>query len=83
MCTICRWCEPAIVIVMGSLILTGVFMVVIIAYVWGFAIDIAKLVSCEDVSLRRCEMMYDPSGVGVSVGGAVAYSNVMLLVDER
>ena len=27
--------------------------------------------------------MYEPSGVGVSVGGAVAYSGVILLVEER
>ena len=27
-------------------------------------------------------MMYEPLGVGVSVGGAVAYSCVMLLVEE-
>ena len=71
------------VIVVGSLILTRVSMVVIIAHVWGFAIDITKLVRCEDLSLRRCEMMYVPSGVGVSVGGALAYFDMMLLVDER
>jgi hypothetical protein len=28
-------------------------------------------------------MMYEPSRVGVSVGGAVAYSCVMLMVKER
>ncbi len=44
------------VMVVGSIILTGVSMVVIIAYVYGFAIERTKLVSCEDVSLRRCEM---------------------------
>jgi len=49
----------------------------------GVAIDMTNLVSCEDVSLRRCEIMYEPSGVGMSVGGAVAYFDVMLLVDER
>ncbi len=43
------------VIVVGCLILTGVSIVVIIAYVWGFAIEMTKLVSYEDVSLRRCE----------------------------
>ena len=49
----------------------------------GFAIDMTKLVSCEDVSLWRRETTYEPSRVGMSVGGAVAYSDVMLLVDER
>jgi hypothetical protein len=71
------------VIVVGSLILIGVSMIVIMAYVWGLAMDMTKLVSCEDVSLRRCEILYEPSGFGMSVGGAVAYSDVMLLVDER
>ena len=42
-----------------------------------------KLVSFEDVSLRRCDMMYELSGVGMSVGGALAYSDVMVLADER
>jgi hypothetical protein len=28
-------------------------------------------------------MMYEPSGVGMSVGGDVAYSDVILLVDVR
>ncbi len=28
-------------------------------------------------------MMQEPSGVGMSVGGAVAYSEVMVFVDER
>jgi len=71
------------VIVAGSLIFTGVFMVVIMAYVWGLVIDMIKLVSYEDVSLRRCEMMYEQSRVGMSVGGGVDYFDVMLLVDER
>ena len=71
------------VIVMGSLILDGVSMVVIMAYVWGFAIEMTKLANCEDVSLRRCEMMYEPSLVEMSVGGAFAYYHAMLLVDER
>ena len=59
------------VIVVGSQIFIGVSMVVIVAYVWGLAIDMSKLVSCEDVSLRRCDMMYEPSGVGMNAGGAV------------
>ena len=71
------------VMVVGSRILTGVSMVDIMAYVCGLAMDMTKLVSCEDVSLRRCEMMYEPSGVGMSVGGVVAYSDVILLVEER
>ncbi len=49
----------------------------------GLAIEMAKLVSCEDVSFRRCEMMYEPSGVGISVGDAVTYYGVMVFVDER
>ena len=69
--------------VVGSRILTGVSIVDIIAHVCGLAMDMTKLVSCEDVSLRRCEMMYEPSGVGISVGRYVAYSDVILLVDER
>ena len=70
-------------IVVGSRILTGVSMVDIIAYVCGLAIDMTKFVSCEEVSLRMCEMMHEPSRVGMSVGGVVAYSYVILLVEER
>ena len=58
-------------------------MLDIMAYVCGLALDMMKFVSCEEVSLRRCGMMNEPSGVGMSVSGAVAYSEVMLLVDER
>ena len=47
-------------IVVGRRILSGVSMVDIMAYVWGLAIDMTKLVSCEDVSLRMCEIMYEP-----------------------
>ena len=72
MCTICWWWDPAIVIVVGSRIMAGVSMVDIMAYVCGLAIDMTKLVSCEEESLRRCEMMNEPSGVGMSVVGAVA-----------
>ena len=71
------------VIVVGILIFTGVSTVGIMACVRGLAIDMTKLVSCDDMSLRRRDMMYEPSGVGMSVGGAVAYFDVMLLVDER
>jgi hypothetical protein len=58
-------------------------MVDIIAYVCGLAIDTTKFVKCEEVSLRRCDMTNEPSGVGMSVGVAVAYFGVILLVDER
>ena len=71
------------VIVGGSMSLNGVSMVVIITYVCRFAIDMTKLVSFEDVFLRRCDMMYEPSRVGMSVGSAVPYCDMMLLVDER
>jgi len=71
------------VIVVGSLILIGVSMVVIMAYMWELAIDMKKLVSFVDVSLWRCDIICEPSGVGISVGGVVAYSAKMLLVDER
>jgi len=37
------------VIVVGSWILIGVSMVDIMAYVCGLAIDMTKLVSCEEV----------------------------------
>ena len=70
-------------IVVGSLILTGISMVDIMAYVCGFAIDMTKFVSCVEVSLRRCDMMKEPSGIEMSVGVVVAYSEVILLVDER
>ena len=70
-------------IVVGRRTLTGVSKVDSIAYVCGLAIDTTKFVSCEKVSLRRCEMTSEPSGVGMSVGVAVAYSDVILLVAER
>ncbi len=50
---------------------------------WGLAIEMTTLVSCEDVSFRRCEIMYEPSVVGISVGDAVAYYGVIVFVDER
>ncbi len=59
------------VIVMGSLILIGVSIVASIAYAWEWVKEITKLVSCEEVFLRRWEMMYAPYGVGCSVGGAL------------
>ena len=45
------------VIVVGSLFFTRVSVVAIKAYVWGFAMDMTKLASCENVSLRRCDEM--------------------------
>ncbi len=63
-------------IAVGSQILTWVSMVDIVAYVYGLAIDMTKFVSCEEVSLRRCEMMNEPSGVGMNVGVAVEYYEV-------
>ncbi len=41
------------VIVVGSLILIWEYNVASIAYVWGLAKDMTKLVSCVEVSLRR------------------------------
>jgi len=70
--TNCWWWVPAIVIVVGTRTLTGVSMVDITSYVYMLAIDTTKFVSCEEVSLRRCEMTNEPSGVGMSVGVAVA-----------
>ncbi len=78
------WCwDPAIVIVVGSLILIGDSRVVSIAYVWGCAIEITKLVSIDEVSLRRWEMMYAPSGVGSSTGGDLYASGVVIVSEER
>ena len=41
------------VMVVGSLILIGESRVASIAYAWRCAKEITKLVSCEEVSLRR------------------------------
>ena len=70
-------------IVVGSLILIGVSMVDITTYVCGLAIAMTKFVTWEELTLRRCEMMIVLSGVGMSVDGAVAYFDLMFLVDER
>ncbi len=83
MWTICWWWDPEIVIVVGSLIVIGDSSVVSIAYAWGCGMEITKLVSCEEVSLRRWEMMYAPSGVGRSVGGDLYSSSVVMLSVER
>ncbi len=71
------------VIVVGSLILIVVSMVASIAYAWGMAKEMTKLVSCEEMSLRRWEMLYAPSGVGSSVGGALRSSGVVMVSEER
>ena len=65
-------------IAVGSLILIGVSMVASIAYASGCAKEMTKLVSCEEVSLKRWEMMYVPSGVGSSVGGALRSYGVVM-----
>ena len=56
------------VMAVGIRILIGVSIVTSIAYACGWAREISKLVSCEELSLRAWEMMYAPSGVGCSVG---------------
>ena len=71
------------VIVVGSLILIGESRVASIAYAWGLAMEITKLVSCEEVSLRRWEMMYAPSGEGSSVGGALSAAVVVMEIEDR
>ena len=71
------------VIVVGSLILIGASIAASIAYVWGLARELTKLVCCVEVSLRRCEMMYDPSGVGRRVGAMLRYSGVVMVSEER
>ena len=83
MWVICWWWELAMVIVVGSLILIGLSIVASIAYAWGLAKEITKLVCCVDVSLRRCEMMYAPSGVGSRVGAMLRYSGVVMVSEER
>ena len=45
--------------------------------------EMTKLVSCEEVSLRRWAMMYAPSGVGSSAGGALRSSDVVMATEER
>ena len=45
------------VIVVGSLILICISMVASVAYAWGLAKEMTKLVKCEEVSLRRWEIM--------------------------
>ena len=71
------------VIVVGSLILIGESRVVSIAYAWGCAMEITKLVSCEEVSLRRWEMIYAPSGVGSSGGDTLYSAGVVMASEER
>ncbi len=45
--------------------------------------EMTELMSCEDVSLRRWDMMHDPSGVGSSDGSALVCPAVVVLVDVR
>ena len=71
MWTICWWWDPEIVMVVGSLIFMGVSMVANIAYACGLAREMTKLVCWEELSFRMCDMMYAPSGVGMSVGVAL------------
>ena len=71
------------VIVVGSLILIVESSVASIAYACGCARDITKLVSCEEVSLRRCEMMYAPSGVGSRGGGDLRSSGTVMVSEDR
>jgi len=71
------------VMVVGRLILIGVSMVASIAYAWGCAKEMTKLVSCEEVSLWRWEMMYAPSGGGRSMGVVVRYSGVTTFMDAK
>ena len=71
------------VIVVGSRILIWVSMVASIAYAWGLAREMTKLVKCEEVSFRRWEMMYAPSGVGRSAGVVWWESGVVMLSEER
>ena len=58
-------------------------MVASIAYAWGLARETTKLVSCEEVSFRRWEMMYAPSGVGKSSGVARWESGMVRLSEEK
>ncbi len=71
------------VIVVGSRILICASMVANIAYASGLAREMTKLVSCEEVSLRRWEMMYAPSGVGRSAGDVWRKSGVVMFSEER
>ena len=50
--------------VVGIRILIGVSIVANTAYAWGWAREMTKLVSYEELSLRTWEIMYAPSGVG-------------------
>ena len=39
--------------------------------------------SCEEVSFRRCEMIWEPYGVAIRVGFVVACARVLVWVDVR
>ena len=55
------------VMVVCNLTFTGPSNVVSIAYVCGSEREMMKLVGCVEVLRRGCEMMYEPSGAGLSV----------------
>ena len=59
------------VIVVGILTFIGLSMVASIAYACGLVNEMTKLVCWDEVSFRMCDMMYAPSGVGMSVGVAL------------
>jgi hypothetical protein len=61
---------------------TGVSKAVSMAYEWGSSMKITKLVSYDELSSRRCEIMWEPFGV-VRGLGAVVCSWVMKLVEVR
>ena len=69
--------------VVGSLIFMGVSMVASIAYACGLVREMTKLVCWEELSFRMCDMMYAPSGVGMSVGVALRWAGVTTVSDER
>ena len=71
------------VIVVGSIILMGVSIVANIEYAWGLAMEMTKLVCCVEVSLRRCEMMYTPFGVGRRGGALLKCSGVAMGSEVR
>ena len=69
--------------VVGIRTLIGVSIMANIAYAWGWAREMTKLMSCEELSLRTWEITYAPSGVGSSVGVALRWSGVTTVRDAR
>ncbi len=49
----------------------------------GLAREMTKFLCCEEAVVGRCDIMYEPSGVGRSEGEAVVYSAEMELVNVR